>query len=213
MPTDDSISSGRIDQQVKLRGFRIELGEIEAVLAAHPSVSAVAAAVRDLSPGDRRLIAYIVPRADQLDVDDLRSRLREKLPPFMVPSLFVTLEALPTTANGKLDRGALPAPTGLQPRQAGAYAPPETPLEESLAEIWSEVLAIDRVGIDDDFFALGGHSMLAVRMLARLQDAYGYAPYLGSLFDHSTIRQLAELLMLEMLTDASDAELAELLEG
>ena len=116
-------------------------------------------------------------------------------------------------AGGKLDRGALPVPAGLQPRQGGAYVPPETPIEELLAAIWSEVLVVDRVGIDDDFFELGGHSMLAVRMLARVQDAFGFAPYLGSLFDHSTIRKLAELLMLDMLADASEAELADLLEG
>ena len=202
---------GRIDQQIKLRGYRIELGEIEAMLSTFPAVGAVAAAVRDIAPGDRRLIAYIVPGADELDPDELRRALKRKLPPFMVPSLFVTLPALPVTANGKLDRAALPLPTGAQPREGRSYAPPESPLEETLASIWSDVLAVDRVGIDDDFFELGGHSMLAVRMLARVQDDFGAAPYLGAMFDHSTIRKLSELLMLELLAQTSDDELAQLL--
>jgi amino acid adenylation domain-containing protein len=201
----------RIDHQIKLRGYRIELGEVEAVLVAHPAVAAAVAAVRDIAPGDRRLIAYVVPAQDEPDPDELRRALKRKLPPFMVPSLFVALPSLPVTANGKLDRGALPMPTGAQPRQGGSYVPPESPLEETLASIWSEVLAVERVGIDDDFFDLGGHSMLAVKMLARVHDTFGAAPYLGAIFDHSTIRKLSELLMLELLAQTTDDEIADLL--
>jgi amino acid adenylation domain-containing protein len=202
--------SGRIDHQIKLRGYRIELGEIEAVLASHPDVSAAVAAVRELGPGDRRLLAYVVPSGAEVDSDALRRLLKRKLPPFMVPSSFISLETLPVNANGKIDRGALPLPD----RAGGpsrSYVPPETPVQEALAELWAEVLGVERVGIDDDFFDLGGHSLLAVKMLARVQDDFGVQLYLGGLFDRATVRALAEVLMLELLGDATDDEVASLL--
>lgn len=203
---------GRIDQQVKLRGFRIELGEIEAVLVTHPGVKAAVVLVREDSPGDRRLVAYVVPTAVQApDVDELRRLLKTKLPPFMVPSAFVTLDAFPVTANGKLDQRSLPAPDGVRPDLVRSYSAPETPVEESLASIWRDVLGIDRVGLDDDFFDLGGHSMLAVKMLARLRDTFGLELYLGHVFDHSTIRELAPLVTVDLLDSASDEELEKLL--
>jgi acyl carrier protein len=203
---------GRIDGQIKLRGFRIELGEIETVLAAQPGVSVAVATVREDVPGDRRLIAYIVPaNGEPPDIDALRRLLKAKLPPFMVPSTFVVLDALPMTANGKLDRKALPPPEGARPELGHSYAAPETPVEEMLASIWCEVLVLDQVGIDDDFFDLGGHSLLAVKMLTRAQDAFGIELYLGRVFERPTIRELAELVAAELLGDASDSELATLL--
>jgi amino acid adenylation domain-containing protein len=203
---------GRIDQQVKLRGFRIELGEIEAVLDSHPNVAASAAAVREAAPGDRRLVAYLVPAPGaEPEVDELRGLLKTKLPPFMVPSAFVTLESFPLTANGKLDRQALPVPDGVRPNLARAYAPPQTPVQEELAAMWSDVLGLHRVGIDDDFFELGGHSLLAVRMLARVQDTLGVELYLGRVFEHSTIRGLAEIVTQAMLADVADEDVAALL--
>jgi acyl carrier protein len=203
---------GRIDQQVKLRGFRIELGEIEAVLEEHPGIGQAVATVREDTPGDRRLVAYVVPTAEHgPDVDELRRLSRTKLPPFMVPSLFVTLQSLPITVNGKLDRGALPAPEASRPDLVTAYAPPASPVQEALATIWCEVLGVDRVGIDDDFFALGGHSLLAVKMLAHLQATLGVSLPLGCVFDGSTIRELSRFVTVALLDEVAGDDLAHLL--
>jgi amino acid adenylation domain-containing protein len=189
---------GRIDHQVKLRGFRIELGEIEAVLDGHPAVAASVAAVREDAPGDRRLVAYVVSATGEPpDFEDLRRLLKTKLPPFMIPSTFVALESFPLSANGKLDRQALPAPDGARPDLGRAYAAPETPVQEKLAAIWAEVLGLERVGIDDDFFEIGGHSLLAVKMLTRVLDTLGVEHGLARVFEHSTIRALAEVLARE----------------
>jgi acyl carrier protein len=129
----------------------------------------------------------------------------------MVPSTFVQLEAFPTTPNRKLDRRALPAPDGVRPDLERSYAPPETPIEESLAAAWSEVLGVDRVGRDDDFFDLGGHSLIAVRMLARVQEQLGVELPLGTVFEYPTVRELAVALTRQLLGEAGDDELAELL--
>jgi amino acid adenylation domain-containing protein len=203
---------GRIDQQVKLRGFRIELEEIEAVLGAHPTVGATVVVVREDSPGDRRLVAYVVATDGQsVEEEQLRRSLKSSLPPFMVPSTFVKLDELPVTPNGKLDRGSLPAPDGARPRLERPYAAPESPVQETLASVWREVLGIDRVGIDDDFFHLGGHSMLAVRMVARVRDTFGLELALAQVFEHPTIRELAGSVTGQMLGEVDDGELADLL--
>jgi amino acid adenylation domain-containing protein len=203
---------GRMDQQVKLRGFRIELEEIEAVLGASPGVAAAVVTVREDSPGDRRLVAYVVPEDDHAPADEqLRRPLKSRLPPFMVPSTFVVLEALPVTPNGKLDRASLPAPDGGRPDLERRYAAPENPMQETLASIWREVLGIARVGVDDDFFDLGGHSLLAVKMLARVHDSVGVSLALRQLFDGSTIRELADALTTELLAGASGDDLAQIL--
>ncbi len=203
---------GRIDQQVKVRGFRIELGEVEAVLDSHQDVSAAAVIVREDRPGDQRIVAYLTPAGDQEpDAEELRRLAKTKLPPFMVPSAFVTLDSFPTTANGKLDRAALPAPDGGRPSLVRSYVAPSGPVEEALAEVWGEVLGLERVGVKDDFFDLGGHSLLAVRMLARVHDTLGIDLYLGQLFAQPTIAELAAEVTVALLGDASDDELAELL--
>lgn len=204
---------GRIDQQVKLRGFRIELGEVEAVLDAHPDVSAAVAIVREDNPGDQRLVAYVVPAGrDAPDVERLRRDCKARLPPFMVPSAFVAVAALPTTANGKLDRGALPAPDGARPSSLEReYAAPETPVEEALASIWSEILGVARIGLDDDFFDLGGHSLLAVKMLARVQESFGLHLLLHRVFEHSTVRELADTISVGLLDAADEDEISSLL--
>jgi amino acid adenylation domain-containing protein len=203
---------GRIDQQVKLRGFRIELGEVEAALDAHPDVSAAVAIVREDSPGDQRLIAYVVPAGEQIvELEQLRRLCKAKLPPFMVPSGFVSVDAFPVTANGKLDRRALPAPDGARPAMARSYVAPETPVEQTLASIWSEILGVDRIGVDDDFFDLGGHSLLAVKMLSRVQESLDLNLRLPQVFEHSTIRELAAAIAAELLDAAGDDELASLL--
>ncbi len=203
---------GRVDLQVKLRGFRIELEEIEAVLADQPDVAGAAAVVHERGPGDQWLVAYVVPAEGRsVDVEELRAVCKTRLAPYMLPGAFVVLDAFPTTPNRKLDRRALPVPDGARPDLERTYVPPETPVEESLAAIWSEVLGLDRVGMNDDFFDLGGHSLLAVRMLARVQDQLGVGVALGTVFEQSTVRELAASVTNEMLADAESDELAALL--
>jgi amino acid adenylation domain-containing protein/non-ribosomal peptide synthase protein (TIGR01720 family) len=186
---------GRLDQQVKLRGFRIELGEIEAVLIAHPEVSACAVVVREgagsaPSPTDRRLVAYVVGRrATPPDPAELGAYLRERLPAYMVPSAYVQLEALPLTANGKLDRRALPAYDA--GRSTQDYVAPRGPIEEVIAAVFTDVLGIDRAGAHDDFFDLGGHSLTATVAITRLRRALGVELPLSMLFDAPTVAGLA----------------------
>ncbi|MCP4659288.1 MAG: amino acid adenylation domain-containing protein, partial [bacterium] len=179
---------GRIDQQVKLRGFRIELGEVEAAVAAHPAVREAVATVCG-----QRLVAYAVPsdEAAQVRADELRARVAETLPEYMVPSAVVFLDSLPLTPNGKVDRGALPAPDRLRPQGEVAFVPPQTPLEELVAGAWSEVLGVDRVGLRDSFFALGGHSLLAAKVFSRLNDALAAELPLSLLFNTSDLGELA----------------------
>lgn len=203
---------GRLDQQVKLRGFRIELGEIEAVLDSHQDVSGAVALVREDNPGDQRLVAYVVPAGDStVEAEQLRRLCKTMLPPFMVPSAFISLDAFPVTANGKLDRGALPAPDGSRPQLARVYVAAQTPVEEELVTIWSEILGVTRIGLDDDFFDLGGHSLLAVKMLSRVLESFDVDLYLNAIFEHSTIRELAGTITSALLDSADDDELSSLL--
>ncbi|WP_254710139.1 non-ribosomal peptide synthetase [Streptomyces lunaelactis] len=184
---------GRIDQQVKLRGLRIELGEIEAALSTHEDVAAATVIVREDTPGDKRLVGYCVPAAGrELTVADLRARLRTSLPNYMIPNWFVFLDTLPSTPNGKIDRKALPEPEG-RPDMDGEYVAPRTETERIIADVWSEVLGLDRIGVHDDFFQLGGHSLRAVRLATRLQDA-GYALSVRAVMQHPTVAEAAALL-------------------
>ena len=177
LPDGDLEYLGRIDRQVKVRGFRIELGEVEAALVRHPAVRACAADLREVAPGDRGIAAWLVPADASRPLPEpaeLRAFLEASLPAHMVPSLFMPIAALPLSPSGKVDRKALPAPErGAFGGQSADKAAPSTPLEESLAELWRELLGIDQaaqVGRDDDFFALGGHSLLATRLTSRLRD-------------------------------------------
>jgi len=181
---------GRADQQVKVRGFRVELGEIEAALASHPAIREAAVTARETEGGDHRLAAYWVPSdegADGPDAAALRAHLKALLPEYMVPSAWVQLDRLPLTANGKLDRRALPEAASVV---TDARAP-RTPTEEILAQLWAEVLRTESVGVDDDFFALGGHSLLATRLLARVQNALGVVLPLRAVFEGPTVAELA----------------------
>ncbi len=183
---------GRNDDQVKIRGFRIELGEVEAVLVQHEEVFEAAVVAREDTPGDKRLVAYFVNAADcQPTIDQLRAYMKEKLPGHMVPSSFVLLEKLPRNLNGKVDREALPAPDLSRPQLETPFVAPRNSLEETLAAIWMEVLNVKQVGIDDNFFALGGDSIRSVQVLSKAQQA-GLSFSLQSIFQQQTIRRLAE---------------------
>jgi thioesterase domain-containing protein/aryl carrier-like protein len=186
---------GRVDDQVKVRGHRIEPAEIQAALTAHPTVSA-AVVLADGPATRRRLVAYLVPAdaaAGIASVTDLRGFLGARLPEHMIPAVFVELAAIPLTANGKLNRAALPAPDAARPELAHGYTAPQTPTEEALADIWAEVLGVDRIGVHDNFFELGGHSLLATQVVARIR-ATGRELSIGDLFDHPTIAGVAPLL-------------------
>ncbi|HST62734.1 MAG TPA: amino acid adenylation domain-containing protein, partial [Longimicrobium sp.] len=180
---------GRTDFQVKVRSYRIELGEIEARLAEHPGVRAAVAVVREDTPGDRRLVAYVAGN-EAAGADVLRAHLSERLPGYMVPAAYVRLDALPLTPNGKVDRQALPAPQG-DAFARGAYEAPESETERALAGIWSEVLGVERVGRRDRFPDLGGHSLLAVRVVSRVRQALGADVAPGELFDHPALADFA----------------------
>ncbi len=190
---------GRVDRQVKIRGLRIELGEIEAGLGAHPAVQECAVLARP-GQGGKRLVAYIVRRdaARKEAVADLtsglRSHLRERLPDYMVPSSFHFLEALPITPTGKVDRTALLQIGGEETAERQDRVEPRDALELRLAKIWEEVLGVPRIGIRDDFFEAGGHSLLAVRLTARIQQELGKALPLTALFEGGTVEKMAALL-------------------
>ncbi|MGY1584761.1 non-ribosomal peptide synthetase, partial [Streptomyces sp. MN13] len=180
---------GRADDQVKIRGFRIELGEVESALMRDDSVAQAAVVVREDTPGDRRLVAYAVPAGSPLDVASLHARLTDVLPDYMVPAAFVELAALPVTANGKLDRARLPAPSYTI---AAEHRAPRSAREEILCQLFAETLAVKQVGIDDGFFDLGGHSLLGIRLVNRLRTALGVELSVRTLFEKPTVRGLAE---------------------
>ncbi|WP_414584329.1 amino acid adenylation domain-containing protein [Scytonema sp. PCC 10023] len=185
---------GRLDQQVKIRGYRIELTEIEAVLNQHSTVqSAIVVAQEDIH-ANRRLVAYIVPQKEQVPtVDALRSFLKNRLPEYMLPSVFVMLKALPLTPNGKVDRQALPVPDQERPNLEAVFVPPSTPIEVALAEIWSQVLGVEQVGIHDNFFKLGGDSLSSIQVLSRANDR-GLSFSLQEFIQHPTIHELSHVI-------------------
>ena len=190
---------GRSDFQVKIRGYRIELGEIEAVIGQYPTVERALVLVREDLSEDKRLVGYFIPVSGAtLDVNNLRSFLRERVPDYMVPSAFVQMETFPLNINGKIDRHALPPP------EAGAapdrYVAPRNDIETRLVSIWEEVLVIERIGVRDNFFELGGHSLLAVSLFARIQEEFGQSLPLMLLFEDGTVEALAKTLRGERKT-------------
>jgi amino acid adenylation domain-containing protein len=196
---------GRGDEQVKLRGFRIELGEVRAAIAALPGVAQQEVVVREDLPGDRRLTGYVVWKAgaERLDGASLRAALSERLPSFMIPAAFVSIDALPLTANGKLDRAALPAPpVGGLDTDAGVGHDDGDAIERELRAIWESVLGRSGIPLDADFFDLGGHSMLAVRVLAEIDRRMGRQLRTASFFEAPTIRRFAALLRENAARDA-----------
>ncbi len=183
---------GRIDHQVKIRGFRIELGEIEAAISASPGVTGAMVLAREDTPGDKRLAAYVVAAGGALDVQSLKASLSKALPEYMVPSAFVVLDHFPLTTNGKIDRKALPKPDLAS--SAAEYVAPRTPREETLVELWKSLLGVSRVGVHDDFFALGGHSLLVMKLVAKLRDMFAQEIAVQTVFTSPTVAELARKL-------------------
>jgi len=206
---------GRIDNQVKLRGHRIELGEIESALARHPAVRECVVLAREDTPGDKRLAAYVVAEPDQAGVTagDLRDFLKARLPGYMVPAAFVPLDTLPLNGNGKVDRKALPVPELNRAELNELSASPCTPTETALAEIWRDVLRIERVGVRENFFELGGHSLLMTQVILRVRDAFQAELSMRTFFESPTIAELSvaiEELLAEEISQLSDEQVQRL---
>jgi amino acid adenylation domain-containing protein len=199
LPGGELECAGRIDYQVKLRGYRVELGEIEAVLVEHQAVSEAVALIREDIPGDRRLVAYVVPTRDaQPQISELRDCLREKLPEYMLPSAVIALKAFPLTGNGKMDRLSLPAPDEAEAEMGRLFVAPRTPVEEVIAGIWAQLFGLKQVSTQDNFFELGGHSLLATQVISRVRKVFHVEVPVRSLFESPTIAALAEQVEIEM---------------
>ncbi len=178
---------GRSGDQVKIRGYRVELAEVESVLARYQGLAHAVVVAREVDDGEKRLIAYVVAEAGQVDVDALRAHATELLPEYMVPSAFVTLDSLPLTPNGKVDRKALPEPVV---EGSSAYRAPQTPRQEVLCSLFAEVLGVPRVGIDDSFFDLHGESLMAMRLISSIQASLGVELLISDIFDAPTVAEL-----------------------
>lgn len=195
MPNGQIAYAGRIDKQVKIRGFRIELGEIIDRINQYPGIVHSTVLAREDVPGSKRLVAYLVPeKGAELSGSALHDHLKAHLPEYMLPSAYVTLEAMPLTPNGKINTAALPAPEQSTTLFGGEYVAPRNPIEEILAGLYQEILHVGRAGIEDNFFALGGHSLLATQLLSRIRDSFQADIPLRLIFEHPTIRELAEIL-------------------
>jgi surfactin family lipopeptide synthetase A len=202
---------GRIDHQVKIRGFRIELGEIETVLGEIPGIREAVLVVHE-DGADKRLVAYVVPNQDSIPTSgELRSVLKSKLPDYMIPSTFVFLDALPLTSNGKVDRRALPAPDQTRPDLKETFVAPRTPEEKIIAEIWAEILKLEEVGIHDNFFDLGGHSLTAIRLASRISNAFHIDLPLRTVFEASTVASLAVQIAQLQTKRAASEDMADVL--
>jgi amino acid adenylation domain-containing protein len=201
---------GRIDEQIKIRGFRIEPAEIVRVLNEYPAVQASTMMAREVEAGDKRLVAYFVPAGNaQPTHTELRNFIASRLPEYMAPALFVKLETLPVNASGKVDHRALPAPNADNTLRDSIFVAPRTAIEERLADMLASLLALDRVSVEDNFFLLGGHSLLGTQLIARIRDAFGVELSLHALFDAPTVSQLSarvEELLLAKLEAMSEEE-------
>ncbi|KEO82579.1 non-ribosomal peptide synthetase [Tumebacillus flagellatus] len=203
----------RNDHQVKFRGYRIELGEIETILESHPLVQKAVVLAHAAEGEDARLVGYVVYAGDRNAMDpELRRTLKERVPDYFVPSLFVAMDELPLTPNGKVDRKALPQPDWSSVSAQREYVAPRTETEQQVADIWAEVFGVERVGIHDDFFLLGGHSLLATKLVARIRQTFQIDLPMRHLFQASTVASLAELIVGEQLNSVDEALLLALLE-
>jgi acyl carrier protein len=207
---------GRIDEQIKIRGFRIEPAEIVKVLDEHPAVESSIVVAREVAPGDKRLVAYFVPAPKtQPSHTEMRSFLAGRLPEHLVPGTFVKLDILPLNQSGKVDRAVLPAPSTENTLRDNVFIAPRNPIEERLAAMLAPLLGLDKVSMEDNFFLLGGHSLLGTQLIARIRDAFGIELTLRSLFDAPTVSKLAtqiEALLVAKLEAMSEAEVQRLLD-
>jgi amino acid adenylation domain-containing protein len=201
LPDGDIDYLGRIDFQVKIRGNRIELGEIEAVVQQDPSVRQCAVTVREDSPGEKRLVAYVVEVPGKFSISDMRKKLAKKLPDYMIPAVFMLLPSLPLTPSGKTDRRALPKPGRERPKLENQYIATGTETEKKLAQVWCEVLQLDQVGIDDNFFDVGGNSIQLAQVHSRLQVLMDREFPIMDLFVHTTIRAAAAFFLKDTKTE------------
>jgi len=206
---------GRVDEQIKIRGFRIEPAEIVKVLDEHPAVQSSIVVAREVAPGDKRLVAYFVPapRAQSTHTE-MRNFLAGRLPEYLVPATFVKLEAMPLNPSGKVDRATLPAPNAENTLRDNVFVAPRNPIEERLAAILAPLLGLDKVSMEDNFFLLGGHSLLGTQLIARVRDAFGIELTLRTLFDAPTVARLSaqvEMLLVAKLEAMSEAEAQRLL--
>src|SRR5579862_1452225 len=215
LPNGEIAFLGRIDDQVKIRGYRIEPQEVAVAINRYPGVETSAVIARKDASNEKRLVAYVVAKKNvELSAPALREELAENLPDYMIPTAFVRLERLPVSANGKLDRAALPVPTPENTLKESAYEAPQSELQERLSGIVATLLGVERVGIDDNFFNMGGHSLLGAQMIARISDAFGVELSLLSVFDDPTVRGMSaeiERLFMEKLENMSEEEAQRLL--
>ena len=186
---------GRVDNQVKIRGFRIELGEVETALSQHPDIQQAVVTVREDVPGDKRLVAYVVSnQKSPVTATTLKSFLEDKLPAYMIPAAWMVLDSLPLTPNGKVDRRSLPAPARTRPDLAAAFVAPRNSIEEQLATLWTELLGLDVVGVNDNFFCLGGHSLIVTQMIYRAREIFSVNISFAQVFANPTIAAVAEII-------------------
>ena len=207
---------GRVDSQVNLRGYRIELGEIEAVLRQHEAITDAAVVVRESASGEKQLVAYLVGKGDASALSQLQVHLKARLPDYMMPTVFVQIDSLPLTSNGKVDRTKLPVPDQLDSHTkkpfVAPFVAPRTPFEEQLATIWQKLLKVDQVGVHDNFFELGGHSLIATQLALRVQETFDVSLTLQLIFDNPTINDLAAAITMKLSEAEDQAELDQMLE-
>jgi acyl carrier protein len=203
---------GRVDFRVKIRGYSIEVAEVEGVLLGHEAITAVVVTAQQPSSGDPRLVAYVVPtQPPGPSLTALRDLVQQKLPAYMVPSAFVMLDALPLLPNGKVNRRQLPAPDWTRPQLAEPYVTPGTPIEMALADIWGEVLGLERIGIHDPFIELGGDSLLAARVMTRVLDKFQVELSESTLMEAATIAHMAELIVERQAAQIGQDEMQRIL--
>jgi len=205
---------GRADDQVKINGFRVELNDVNSALRRHPSVRESVASARENESGEKQLVGYVVPSGSSPSVSELREFLAKELPEYMVPSIFVNLDALPYAPSGKVNRLALPVPNESNMMRDQVFHQPNSETEKSVSVIVASLLGLPRVGVNDNFFYLGGNSLFGTQLIARLRDAFQVEVPLLSLFDHPTISELSvevERLMLAKLDAMSEEEAHRLL--
>jgi acyl carrier protein len=212
LPDGCLLHLGRKDFFVKIRGYRVELDEIEMTLMEFPGIKEVAVTALNNNSGDERLVAYVVPKtAPGPNVSEIRRFLEEKLPDYMIPATFITLDALPLTDTLKVDRKALPKPNGLRPEIAVPYAAPRNSIEAALAKIWAEMLELDQVGVHDNFFDLGGHSLAATRVISRVVLTFPLNLPVKVLFDSPTVAEMAEVIAAHRDNNPRNASLDKIL--